>query len=193
MKKTKRIALITGGAKRIGASIARHLHHCGVDVMIHHNQSSIDAKNLGAKLNNLRPDSAATIQADLLDQESFSYVIKEVINIFGQLDFLINNASTYYATPIDSLNESSWNDLIGTNLKAPLLLSRHAVKYLKKTKGSIINITDAQIHNPKNNYIIYSIAKAGLATLTESLAKELSPEIRVNAIALVQFYGLNLI
>ena len=116
MKKTKRIALITGGAKRIGAAIARHLHHCGVNVMIHHNQSSIDAKNLVAELNNLRADSAATIQADLLDQESFSYLIKEVINIFGQLDFLINNASTYFATPIDSLNESSWNDLIGTCL-----------------------------------------------------------------------------
>ena len=183
MKKTKRIALITGGAKRIGAAIARHLHHCGVNVMIHHNQSSIDAKNLVAELNNLRADSAATIQADLLDQESFSYLIKEVINIFGQLDFLINNASTYYATPIDALNESSWNDLIGTNLKAPLLLSHHAAKYLKKTKGSIVNITDAQIHNPKKNYIIYSIAKAGLATLTKSLAKELSPEIRVNAVA----------
>lgn len=183
MKKIKRIALITGGAKRIGASIARHLHHCGVDVMIHHNQSAKDAKNLITELNNLRANSAATIQADLLDQESFNFIIKEVINIFGRLDFLINNASTYYATPIDSVNESSWNDLIGTNLRAPLMLSHHAAKYLKKTKGSIINITDAQIQNPKKNYIIYSIAKSGLVTLTRSLAKELGPEIRVNAIA----------
>ena len=89
MKKTKRVALITGGAKRIGASIARHLHHCGVDVMIHHNQSSIDAKNLVAELNNLRVDSAATIQADLLDQESFNCLIKEVINIFGQANDIL--------------------------------------------------------------------------------------------------------
>tara|TARA_B100000035_G_scaffold24868_2_gene19543 strand:- start:34505 stop:35248 length:744 start_codon:yes stop_codon:yes gene_type:complete len=183
MNKIKRIALITGGAKRIGASIARHLHHCGVDIMIHYNKSTMDAKNLVAELNNLRTGSAAAIQADLLDQKSFNYIIKEVINIFGQLDFLINNASTYFATPIDSVNESNWDDLIGTNLKAPLLLSHHAVKHLKKTKGSIINITDAQIHNPKKNYIIYSIAKSGLATLTKSLAKELAPEIRVNAIA----------
>ena len=96
---------------------------------------------------------------------------------------MINNASTYYATPLDSVNDSNWNDLIGTNLKAPLLMSKHAAKYLKKTKGSIINITDAQIDNPKKNYIIYSLAKSGLTTLTKSLAKELSPEIRVNAVA----------
>jgi pteridine reductase len=183
MKKIKRIALITGGAKRIGASIARHLHHCEVDIMIHHNHSSTDAKNLMAELNNLRANSAATIQADLLEPESYSDIVKEAINIFGQLDFLINNASTYYATPLDSVNDSNWNDLIGTNLKAPLLMSKHAAKYLKKTKGSIINITDAQIDNPKKNYIIYSLAKSGLTTLTKSLAKELSPEIRVNAVA----------
>ena len=183
MKKIKRVALITGGARRIGKSIAQHLHNCDIDIMIHHNQSSKDAGELEAKLNKIRSNSAASIKADLLKNESYNDIIKEVISVFGQLDFLINNASTYYPTPIESINESNWEDLIGTNLKAPLMLSQYAVRYLKKTKGAIINITDAQIGNPKKNYIIYALAKSGLATLTKSLAKDLSPDIRVNAVA----------
>ena len=182
-KKIKRIALITGGGKRIGMSIARHLHNCDIDIMIHHNQSSNEANELKGQLNNLRANSAASIQANLLEPDSYAYIIKEVISVFGQLDFLINNASTYYPTPIESINEASWDDLIGTNLKAPLMLSKHASKFLKITKGAIINLTDAQIQNPKKNYIIYALAKSGLATLTKSLAKELGPAVRVNAIA----------
>ncbi len=183
MKETKKTALITGGGKRIGAAIVKHLHGCGMNVMIHYNQSSNDANMLNDKLNKSRKDSSASIKADLLEEKSYAYVIKETLSIFGSLDYLINNASTYYPTPIERVDQSNWDDLIGTNLKAPLMLSKYASIHLKKTKGSIINITDANLHNPKKDYIIYTLAKSGLSSLTKSLAKELSPEIRVNAVA----------
>ncbi|EAV46454.1 pteridine reductase [Methylophilales bacterium HTCC2181] len=183
MNKINRIALVTGSAKRIGASIARHLHSLNINIMIHHNNSNEEASRLAIDLNNLRANSAATVQANLLDSDACTKVISEVIATFGQLDFLINNASSYYPTPITSINQEDWDDLMGTNLRAPLMLSQSAVKYLEKTRGSIINITDAQIQNPKADYIVYSIAKSGLMTLTRSLAKDLSPNIRVNAVA----------
>ena len=123
------------------------------------------------------------IQADLLDSNNYPLIINEAINTFGQLNFLINNASSYYRTSINEIDESNWDDLIGSNLKAALFLSKEAAPFLELTTGSIINITDAHITNPKEKYIIYSIAKSGLSTLTKSLAKELGPKVRVNAIA----------
>jgi len=123
--------------------------------MIHHNNSNEEASRLAIDLNNLRANSAATVQANLLDSDACTKVISEVIATFGQLDFLINNASSYYPTPINSINQEDWDDLMGTNLRAPLMLSQSAVKYLEKTRGSIINITDAQIQNPKTDYIVY--------------------------------------
>ena len=183
MNKKKQVAIITGGAKRIGASICRRLHKANIDLIIHYKNSKTEANSLQKELNKSRKGSATIIQADLLDPNSYSLIINEAIKIYGQLNFLINNASSYYPTKINDINEANWNELTGTNLKASLFLSKAASPFLKKSNGSIINITDAHITNPKKNYIIYSIAKSGLAALTKSLAQELGPEIRVNAVA----------
>ena len=183
MKSNRKIALVTGGAKRIGQAICKMLHASGIDLMIHYRYSSDEANNLQQELNEIRKDSASIIQADLLNLNVLPSLIQETMNAYGRLDILINNASSYYPTEIGKMNENNWNDLIGSNLKAPLFLSQLAADELIKTKGCIINITDTHIDKPKKNYIIYSIAKSGLTTLTKSLAQELSPEVRVNAVA----------
>ena len=183
MSKKKQVAIITGGAKRVGAAISRRLHKANIDIIIHYRNSDTEANSLQEQLNKIRKGSASIIQADLLDPNSYSLIINEAIKVYGQLNFLINNASSYYPTNINDINELNWNELIVSNLKAALFLSKEASPFLKKSNGSIINITDAHITNPKKNYIIYSIAKSGLTTLTKSLALELGPEIRVNAVA----------
>lgn len=183
MKSNRKVALVTGGAKRIGQSICRILHESNIDLMIHFRHSADEAKTLRDDFNKIRKNSANIIQADLVDTSLLPSLIKETINTYDRLDVLINNASSYYPTEIGKMNENNWNDLIGSNLKAPLFLSQLAADELIKSKGCIINITDTHIEKPKKNYIIYSIAKSGLATLTKSLAQELSPYVRVNAVA----------
>lgn len=180
---TNKTALITGGARRIGAHISEYLHGKGMNVLIHYRQSESEAKKLKAKLNKRRKNSAEIFQANLNDENVYKDLIDFTTKHFKRLDFLINNASSYYPTPLNKLNIADWDDLLGSNLKAPLFLAKHAAPYLEKTKGSIVNITDTHIKSPKKSYIIYSIAKAGLVTLTHSLAQELSPNIRVNAVA----------
>lgn len=179
----EKVVLITGGAKRVGATIAQQLHACGFNVMIHYRQSKAEALALQNTLNNIRDNSAAIVQADLLDVPNLPELVANTIKAFGRLDVLVNNASTYYATELDDINEDHWQDLIGSNLKAPMFLSKAAAESLKNTHGCIINITDMHIERPKKGYIIYSVAKAGLVTLTKSLAHELSPNVRVNAVA----------
>jgi pteridine reductase len=183
MDKKKQIALVTGGAKRIGASICKRLHNANIDLMIHYRSSRKEAKALNDELNSIRKNSAAIIQADLCNQKVYKSIITQSVRVYGQLNFLVNNASSYYPTELGKIDESNWDDLMASNLKAPLFLCQEAAPFLKKTKGSIINITDVHIRKPKKNYIVYSIAKAGLETLTKSLAQELGPDIRVNAIA----------
>ena len=179
----KKIALVTGGSKRIGASICEELHKSGIDVMIHYKNSKEDALHLKDKLNKIRSNSTDIVQGDLRKTESYEKIISNVIKRFGQLDYLVNNASSYFPTQIDNLNEDDWNDLISTNLKAPLFLCQAAAKFLKEKKGSIVNITDANENNPKKNYIIYNLTKSGLVSLTRSLAVDLAPHVRVNAVA----------
>ena len=159
MNKKKQVAIITGGAKRVGAAISRRLHKANIDIIIHYRNSDTEANSLQEQLNKIRKGSASIIQADLLDPNSYSLIINEAIKVYGQLNFLINNASSYYPTNINDINELNWNELIVSNLKAALFLSKEASPFLKKSNGSIINITDAHITNPKKNYIIYSIAK----------------------------------
>jgi pteridine reductase len=178
-----KVVLITGGAKRVGASICRLLHAGGANLMVHYRSSVAEARALQAELNLQRPNSVAIIQGDLLNLPVLPSLMQETVSHFGRLDVLINNASSYYATEIGEIDEEQWEDLIGSNLKAALFLSQAAAPELRKQHGCIINIADMHAERPKKGYIVYSIAKAGLVTLTKSLAQELGPEIRVNAVA----------
>lgn len=178
-----KVILITGGAKRVGASICRLLHANGANLMIHYRTSVKEARALQAELNLQRPNSVAIIQGDLLNLAILPSLVQESINHFGRLDVLINNASSYYPTEIGDIKDDQWQDLMGSNLKAPLFLAQAAAGELRKQQGCIINITDMHVERPKKGYIVYSVAKAGLVTLTKSLAHELSPEVRVNAVA----------
>jgi len=176
-------ALITGGAKRVGAASARLLHAAGANLMIHYRNSATEARALQNELNAIRPDSVALIQADLLDIGGLPSLINKTVATFGGLDVLLNNASSFYPTPVGTIGEADWIDLMGSNLKAPLFLSQAAAPELKKRRGCIINITDIHAERPMKSYVVYSIAKAGLVGLTKSLARELAPEVRVNAVA----------
>lgn len=178
-----KVVLITGGAKRVGAAICRMLHAEGYALMVHYKSSLNEARALQAELNLQRADSVAIIQGDLLNITNLPNLVSETIKHFGRLDVLINNASTYYPSEIGDIDENKWHDLIGSNLKAPLFLSQAAAPELRKNHGCIVNITDMHVERPKKGYVIYSVAKAGLVTLTKSLAHELSPEVRVNAVA----------
>lgn len=180
---SKKVILITGGAKRVGAAICRQLHAEGASLMIHYRSSAHEARALQAELNLQRSQSVAIFQADLLQVTGLPNLVAETIQQFGQLDVLINNASSYYPTEIGQIDEAKWLDLVGSNLKAPLFLSQAAAQELRKNHGCIINITDMHVERPKKGYVVYSVAKAGLVTLTKSLAHELGPEVRVNAVA----------
>jgi pteridine reductase len=178
-----KVILITGGAKRVGAAICRLLHAGGARLMIHYRTSAGEARALQSELNLQRPNSAAIIQGDLHNLPMLTGLVQETVRHFGRLDVLINNASSYYPTEIGEIGEKEWDDLIGSNLKAPLFLSQAAASELRLRQGCIVNITDMHVERPKKGYVVYSVAKAGLATLTRSLAHELGPEVRVNAVA----------
>ena len=175
--------LITGAAGRIGAEIARALHADSMDVIIHYNRSATQALALADELNGIRTRSALAAQADLLDEAAFAAIINMAAEFNQRLDVLINNASSFYPTPVASTTSEQWQDLVGTNMKAPFFLSQQAAPYLKVENGCIINITDIYAERPLRNFPVYSAAKAGLTMLTMALAKELAPAIRVNAIA----------
>jgi pteridine reductase len=175
--------LITGGARRIGRVIAHTLHANEFNVMIHYRSSSGEASELARELNTLRPDSADIVAGDLLDIACIPSIIDATIDKFGQLDVLVNNASTFYPTPIELIDEDFWLDLMGSNLKAPAFMVKSAAKHLRKTSGCIINMVDIYAQKPLSNHPIYCSAKAGLEMLTKSLALDLAPEIRVNGIS----------
>ena len=174
---------ITGAAKRIGKEIALSFKELGWNIIIHYNSSEEDALNLSKEINNTNKNSAITIQGNLDVEEDVNRIIKEVLNAFPSVDLLINNASTFYPTPIDDISEEHWKKLVGSNLKGPLFLIQGLKQKLKESKGSIINITDTNLSKGVANYSIYSAAKAGLESITKGLARELAPEIKVNAIA----------
>ncbi len=176
-------ALITGGSKRIGAKMAETLHDAGINIAIHFNSSSDSATELCAQLNAKRADSSITLKADLTNQEALEHLVPSLIEQTRRLDVLINNASTFYPTPIQSITLTDWDDLMGTNLKAPLFLCKYAAEHLIKSSGVILNIIDIHAKKPLKDHSIYGSAKAGLATLTRSLAKDLAPDVRVNGIS----------
>ncbi|NOT18855.1 MAG: pteridine reductase [Sideroxydans sp.] len=175
--------LVTGGAKRVGAAIVRRLHAAGANLVIHFNRSQAEAMALRAELNQARANSAHCVQADLLKVAALRPMVEEATRCFGQLDALVNNASSFYATPLVDVDEAQWLDLMGTNLKAPLYLSQAAAAELKRCKGCIVNIADIHAERPMQGHLLYSVAKTGLVALTKSLAQELSPQVRVNAVA----------
>jgi len=176
-------ALITGAAHRIGAAIARMLHGEGMDIVIHYRSSADAARALRAELEVRRPDSVALLQADLHAAESYPQLIEDALAFRGGLDLLVNNASTYYPTPLGTTTQAQWNDLIGSNLKAPFFLSQAAAPALRERRGVIVNLIDIHAQRPLKGYPVYSVAKAGNAMLVKSLARELGPEVRVNGIA----------
>tara|TARA_B100000886_G_scaffold135426_1_gene91379 strand:- start:668 stop:1393 length:726 start_codon:yes stop_codon:yes gene_type:complete len=180
MKKT---IFITGAAKRIGKEIALCFSEMGWNIIIHYNSSKNDAQVLADEINGTNPDSAMTVQGNLDVKEDVEKVINEVRDAFPTIDLLINNASTFYPTPIEDISEEHWDKLVGSNLKGPLFLIKGLKDKLKESKGSVINITDTNLSKGVANYSIYSAAKAGLESITKGLARELAPDIKVNAIA----------
>ncbi|MEK7361129.1 MAG: pteridine reductase [Pseudomonadota bacterium] len=175
--------LITGAAKRVGAAIARRLHRAGANLTLHYHSSEREAHALQSELNLQRAQSVILVRADLLETAGLPEIVKTCVERFGSLDALVNNASAFYPTPVGAISAENWDDLIGANLKAPLFLSQAAAPYLKKSSGCIVNVTDIHAELPLKSYVVYTVAKAGLAGLTKSLARELGPEVRVNAVA----------
>ena len=177
------VALVTGGARRIGAEIARCLHHEGLSIALHYHTSRDEARVLCNELDCARPGSARPFEADLRDTAAIGEMVASVENAFSRLDVLINNASMFFETPLGTIDDAAWNELLDTNLKAPLFLAQAATPLLRKTKGCIINIADIYASKPLAGYAAYCSAKAGLIMATRTLALELAPDIRVNAIA----------
>ncbi|EKD72324.1 MAG: Oxidoreductase, short-chain dehydrogenase/reductase family [uncultured bacterium] len=183
MLNTMKVALITGSGRRIGAEIASKLHAAGINVALHYHQSRVEAERLCHQFNEQRPHSAILLQADLTDISCLEELVKQAVNVWGRLDVLINNAARFYKTKIGQVTESSWDDLLNSNLKAPFFLSQAAADYLRMQQGCIVNIADVHAKRPMRDYGVYSISKAGLVMLTKMLAKELGPSVRVNAVS----------
>lgn len=178
-----RTVLITGAAQRVGAVVAKTLHAGGANLALHYRSSRAEATAIVDEMNAARRGSAVALQADLLVIEQLSGLVDRTLASFGGLDVLVNNASTFYPTPVGGITPSQWDDLLGTNLKAPLFLSQAAAPALRASRGLILNLADIHGQRPLREHTTYSVAKAGLIMLTRSLARELAPEVRVNAIA----------
>jgi pteridine reductase len=177
------VALITGATRRIGACIARTLHAVGMNVALHYRSDAAGAQALAGELNALRPDSASLWRADLGEMATADALVAGVFSRFGRLDALVNNASSFFPTPLGSMDETIWSALVDSNFKAPLFLAQAAWPHLKAARGSIVNITDIHAERPLRGYPLYCAAKGALLTLTRALALEMGPEVRVNAIA----------
>ncbi len=175
--------LVTGGARRVGAAIVRRLHAAGANVAIHCRKSLYEALALRAELNEIRTDSAQVVQADLIELAGLRRMVEETVQQFGRLDALVNNASSFYPTPLEQMDEQQWIDLIGTNLKAPLFLAQAAAAELRRHHGCIVNIVDIHAELPMHGHLLYNVAKSGLAGLTRALAQEMAPQVRVNGVS----------
>jgi pteridine reductase len=177
------VVLVTGGARRLGAAIARRLHAEGARILIHHRASQADAGALAAEFNAARSDSAATHAANLMDVAALPGVVAAAIGAFGRLDVLVNNASTFYPTPLGEITPQAFDDLVGTNLRAPLFLAQAAAAELRLRRGLVLNMIDIHAFRPLKRHPVYCAAKAGLLMVTQSLARELGPHVRVNGLA----------
>jgi pteridine reductase len=178
-----KVALVTGGARRVGAAIVRRLHAAGANVVLHYRDSEADAAKLESELNAARARSASRVKAELLAPIAPRAVVGAAIDSFGRLDLLVNNASTFFPVAVGAMEASHWEELIGSNLRAPLFIAQEAAPELAKAEGAIVNIVDIHAERPLKGYSLYTIAKAGLAAMTRSLALELAPRVRVNGVA----------
>ena len=175
--------LVTGAAKRVGRAIAEELHRAGANVAIHYRTAQAAAQAMADEFNARRPDSALCLPADLLDVGALTALVDATVAHFGRLDALINNASSFFATPLGKISVADWDDLLGSNLRAPLFLTQAAAPHLRATQGAVVNVTDIHAERPLAGYPLYCAAKAGLLGLTRALAIELAPQVRVNAVA----------
>jgi pteridine reductase len=180
---TGKTGLVTGGARRVGAAIARRLHAAGASLIVHYRDSDADADKLVAELNGVRPKSAQKVKAELLAPIAPRALVSAARDAYGRLDILVNNASAFFPVALGAIEPSHWEELIGSNLRAPLFIAQEAAPELAKHEGAIINIVDIHAERPLKGYSVYSIAKAGLAALTRSLAVELAPRVRVNGVS----------
>jgi pteridine reductase len=178
-----KVALVTGGAKRVGEAIVRRLHAAGARVALHYRGSEADAARLEGELVAARAGSAVRLRRDLLEPGAAEALVAAALERFGRLDLLVNNASIFYPRSVGRIEPRHWDELVGSNLRAPLFVSQAAAPHLKQARGAIVNITDIHAERPLKGFLVYSVAKAGLAALTRSLALELAPEVRVNAVA----------
>jgi pteridine reductase len=178
-----KVVLVTGGAKRVGAAICRRLHAAGANIALHYRSSKDEAQALASELNKLRAHSVTLAQADLLHLHDLERMVQKVVRHFDRLDAVVNNASSFFPTPLSEITDVQWGDLIGTNLKAPLFLAQAAAAELRRNHGAIVNIVDIHAERPMHGHLLYSVAKSGLSGLTRALAQELAPQVRVNAVA----------
>lgn len=178
-----KVVLVTGAARRVGAAIARELHARGARLMLHYRGSAAEALRLADEFERLRPGSAQTVQADLLDTARLPALVERCVQHFGRLDGLVNNASSFFATPLGQIDGADWDDLMGSNLRAPLFLAQAAAPYLAASRGAVVGIVDIHAERPLKHFLVYSLAKAGHAQLIRALALELAPQVRVNGVA----------
>jgi pteridine reductase len=178
-----KVVLVTGGARRVGAAIARRLHAAGAAVVVHYRDSEADASKLVAELNGARPKSAAKVKAELLAPIAPRALVGAALDSFGRLDVLVNNASSFFPVAMGAVEASHWEELVGSNVRAPLFICQEAAPELARAQGCIVNIVDIHADRPLKGYPVYSIAKGGLAALTRSLALELAPKVRVNGVS----------
>ena len=177
------VVLITGAARRIGAAVVRRLHAEGFDIALHYHRSTVEAQALAAELNAVRADSMLTLSADLADDARLATMVDEAARWHGRLDALVNNASSFHATPVGSIDGAAWDGLFASNARAPLFLSQAAAPHLAARQGAIVNMVDIYAERPLREHTVYGMAKAALVAMTQSLAIELAPQVRVNAIA----------
>ncbi|APG04077.1 pteridine reductase [Luteibacter rhizovicinus DSM 16549] len=177
------VILVTGGARRVGAAIVRRLHAAGCAVAIHYRSSADEAEALAQELNATRTNSAHTFAGALENDDTPTALVDSVLTHFGRLDGLVNNASAFYPTPIGETTAAHWDDLFAANARAPFFLAQAATPALRAAHGAIVNIVDIYAERPLAGHVVYSMAKAALVMLTQALAKDLAPDVRVNAVA----------
>jgi pteridine reductase len=180
---SNKVALVTGAGRRIGAEIVRQLHGAGYRIALHYHRSVAEAENVAAPLNDACPDSVRLLQGDVTETAKLAELVETVAGFWGRLDALVNNASSFYPTPVGTVTETQWDDLFASNLKAPFFLAQAAAPHLREQRGCIVNIVDIYAERPLREFPVYTAAKAGLAGLTRALAMELAPAIRVNGVA----------